>query len=210
MNWKYWHRPSYWKWWWGKRGRGIKVLIAIVGAWALAVGGYLAANQATAGATTVERRVTLVRTLPQGTTTRVVTEIGTVTESSKTDTQLVTVMRAGREVVVEVPGDTITKTTTVKGPVREHTVTSTRTRTQTQTQTNTQTVDRPTTLTDTQTNTVTQTETRDVPGPTQTVTHTNTVTDTETVEHTTTETTTETVTQTETVTETVTVEPPPP
>jgi len=208
MNWKYWHRPSYWKWWWGKRARGIKVLIAIVGAWALAVGGYLAANQATAGATTVERRVTLVRTLPQGTTTRVVTEIGTVTESSKTDTQLVTVMRAGREVVVEVPGDTITKTTTVKGPVREHTVTTTRTKTQTQT--NTQTVDRPTTLTNTQTDTVTQTTTRDVPGPTQTVTNTNTVTDTETVEHTTTETTTETVTQTETVTETVTVEPPPP
>jgi len=199
---RHWHRPSYWRWLWRERvGRDVKIFLACLAAFGLGVAGFLTSSEIAQEPVVSSRWVTVVHTLPGKNSVQVVTEVGTVTETGPTDTQLVTVTRAGREVVIEVPGKTITNTdtTTVRGPVREHVVTTTRTRTETQTKTNTQTqtetVDRPTTVT--ATTTQTETETRNVPGPTQTVTET----DTQTVTHTQTETETATQTVTETVTE---------
>jgi hypothetical protein len=113
-----------------------------------------------------------------------VTEVQTVTGtvSAPAETELVTVRRNGRTLVIRRPSETVTDTDTVRGRVRERVVTDTRT------------VIRPTTVTQTgpgRTDTVT--ETRDVSGPT------HTVTETETTE----KTVTEEVTETETVTVTV-------
>ena len=208
-----WFRWRYWRWFWRTRvSRTDKRALAAAGCLLLGVGGYLTAFALThaedaSALVTSERLITVVHKVPGGTSTQV--ETVTDTFVAKGETQLVTVMRNGREVTIALPAKTrtITDVETIDGKVVTNVRTVTDVRTRTDTQTQTTTVDRPTTVT--QTNTVThqetadpgtvtvtktETETNDVPGPTTTVTDTETVTRTET----------ETQTQTETVTETVT------
>jgi hypothetical protein len=197
---EYWRDPGYWRW----RTRWRKAARLLLGAFALAIGGFLGAILLTPAEQVVvsERLVTVVRTIGGKVQTVVETEVQsktkTRTQTETGDTRLVTVTRDGKAVVLRVPGRTITdiETDTLRLPGKTKVVTNTRTNTETETQTQTNTVDRP--VTTTERSTTTQTETRDVTGPERTVTDTETETQTET----------DTVTDTETVTETVTVTEP--
>jgi hypothetical protein len=205
----YWRDPGYWQWWWRNRVSGTtKGAILISLAALLAFVGFASAGQLSeepsARVLTTERLLTVVRKVKGGVVTEVQTVTGTV--SAPTETELVTVRRNGRTLVIRRPSETVTDTDTVRGRIRERVVTNTRTDTVVQTNavdrptTVTNTVDRPTTVTETgPARTDTVTETRDVPGPTQTVTETETNETTVTEEVT----KTETVTETDTVTETV-------
>ena len=200
-----WRDPGYWRWWWQDRVSGsTKFALFAALAILLAVAGFASAGrlseERSAQVVTTERVVTVMRKVNGGVVTEVQTVTGTVTAR---ETELVTVRRNGRTVVIRRPAETVTDTDRVRGPVRTRTETDVRTKTQTETSTVdrpttvTNTVDRPTTVTETGPGrTETVTETRDVPGPT------HTVTETETNETTVTEevTVTETVTETETVT----------
>jgi hypothetical protein len=199
----YWRDPGFWQWWWQSRVSGeAKVAIAVMLAAALAIGGYvtghgLASTQDAASFTT-QRVVTIVRktrgNAPQSDVPasrrppEVVTLVRTTTQPGGTD--VVTVRRAGRAVVVPGPGETVIEARTVRGPVQQRVVTNART----DTVVRTETTDRLTTVT--------------TPGPTQTVTRATT----QTVTHDTTQTVTreKEVTVTETVTETETVKKGPP
>lgn len=180
---------------WRRHERDLKYAGLLVGAVALAAGGFFAAREITQSETTTaylvsDRYVTVTHKIDGKTITAVEKRTVTLTDTSISTepggTRLVTVVRNGKTVTLELPPETVTNTHTTPGKTK--TVTSTRTNTQTQTQT----IDRPVTVT--QTVTETHTETAD-PG-TRTVTETETVTDTETV--------TRTETETQTVTETVT------
>ncbi len=183
----YWRDPGYWRWLWRQRVSGeTKRAIAVMVAIALGIAGYLSAEHlaATEEATfTTQRVVTVVRKTHANTPPKVVTK--TTTQPGETD--VVTVRRAGRTIVVRAPGETVTEALTVRGPVQERVVTDARTNTVMRTET----VDRVRTVT---TPGMTETVTREVTAPARTVTETDT----------------EEVTVTEVVTVTVTVRPGPP
>jgi hypothetical protein len=164
-----------------------KGAIAVMVAVAFGIAGYLSAERLAAteeGAKfTTQRVVTVVRETPANTPPEVVTK--TITQPGETD--VVTVRRDGRIVVVRAPGETVTEALTVRGPVQERVVTDARTNTVVRTET----VDRVRTVT---TPAMTETVTREVTEPARTVTQT----------------VTEQVTVTEEVTVTVTVKPGPP
>lgn len=190
----YWRDPGYWKWWWRNGVSGTtKGAIVISFAALLALAGFASAGrlseEPSAQVVTTERLRTVVRTLRGGAVTEVQTMTGTV--HAPTETELVTVRRNGRTLVIRRPSETVTDTDTVRGPVRTRTKTDVRTNTVVQTNT----VDRPTTVTNTVDRPTTVTAT--TPGTTQTVTTPGTTqTVTETDEVTVTETETETVTVT--------------
>ena len=100
-----------------------------------------------------------------------------VTTTSPTETQVVTVRRNGRTLVVRKPGQTATYRVTVPGPARERVVTRGRIDTvvRTETQTRTRTTDRIVTVT---TPAATQTVSRTVTTPAATQTVSRTVTQT--------------------------------
>jgi hypothetical protein len=199
----YWRHPAFWRWWWRERVRdGTKFALAVIVAFIVGIAGYLTAERLAAtqeAATfTTQRVVTIVRTTranpPQpasGLPAEVVTMLQTTTQPGKTE--VVTVRRAGRAVVVRAPGETVTEALTVRGPVQQRVVTNTRTATVVRTET----ANRRTTVT---TPGATQTVTREVTQPARTVTQTTTEKVTLTQEVTKTE--TATVTQTVTVTTT--------
>lgn len=179
----HWRDPGYWRWLWDSRVSGdTKGAIALLVAVAFGIGGYLAAHSlaATRDAATIvtERPVTVVRTTRATAPPQVVTRSRTVTRTGETD--VVTVRRDGRTVVVPAPGETVT----VRRPGEQRIVTDPRTDTVVRTETSPAT---------------TETVTAQVPGPTQTVTQTSEVTVTDEV--TVTEEVTEVVTVTVTVTE---------
>ena len=156
---------------------------------AFGIAGYLSAERLAAtqeAATfTTQRVVTILRKTRANVPApprrpEVVTILQTTTQPGKTD--VVTVRRAGRAVVVRAPGETVTHARTVRGPVRQRIVTNART----DTVVRTETVNRPTTVT--------------APGTTQTVTRETTRTVTRETEL--------TVTETVTVTETAKKGPP--
>lgn len=203
--------------WHYRVSRGDKIGFAAIGCLAVMLSGLGTAayvSQEEAAAVTVRRLVTIVHTLPGGTSTEVVTETEKLVKPG--EPRIITVTRNGKTVTLRVTGPEVTDTETIKGPtvVKHHTDTDTETETETEhsTETQTTTVDHPTTTTETSSYTTTETANRDVPGPERTTTETETQTETET--HTTTETHTNTVTETvtntntqtetETVTETVT------
>jgi hypothetical protein len=184
----YWRDPGYWRWLWRERVSGqTKGAIAVMGAVAFGVAGYLSAERLAAteeAATfTTQRVVTVVRQTGAHTPPEVVTK--TITQPGETD--VVTVRRDGRRVVVRAPGETVTEALTVRGPVQDRVVTDTRTNTVVRTET----LDRLRTVT---TPGMTETVTREVTEPARTVTQT----------------VTDEVTVTEEVTVTVTVKPGPP
>jgi hypothetical protein len=184
----YWRDPGYWRWLWRERVSGqTKGAIAVMVAVAFGIAGYLSAERLAAteeAATfTTQRVVTVVRKTGAYTPPAVATK--TITQPGETD--VVTVRRDGRTVVVRTPGETVTEALTVRGPVQERVVTDT----QTNTVLRTETVDRLRTVT---TPGMTETVTREVTEPARTVT----------------ETVTDEVTVTEEVTVTVTVKPGPP
>jgi hypothetical protein len=154
---------------------------------AFGVAGYLSAERLAAteeAATfTTQRVVTVVRKTGAHRPPEVVTK--TITQPGETD--VVTVRRDGRRVIVRAPGETVTEALTVRGPVQDRIVTDTRTNTVVRTET----VDRLRTVT---TPGMTETVTREVTEPARTVTQT----------------VTDEVTVTEEVTVTVTVRPGPP
>lgn len=184
----YWRDPGYWRWLWRERVSGqAKGAIAVVVAVAFGIAGYLSAERLAppeeAATFTTQRIVTVVRKTGAYTPPAVVTT--TATQSGETD--VVTVRRDGRTVVVRMPGETVTEALTVRGPVQEREVTDTRTNTVLRTET----VDRLRTVT---TPGMTETVTREVTEPARTVTAT----------------VTEEVTVTAVVTVTTTVRPGPP
>jgi hypothetical protein len=164
---------------------------------AFGIAGYLSADRLTApqeAATfTTQRVVTIVRTTRASAPPEVLTKSLTTTRPGETD--VVTVRRDGRRVVVRAPGETVTEALTVRGPVQQRTVTNARTDTVVQTET----TERLTTVT---TPGTTETVTREVTQPAQTVTETKEVTITEPF-------IIVTVTEEVTVTETVTRKGPP-
>lgn len=160
----YWREPGYWQWWWRNRLSGTtKGAILIWLAALLAFAGFASAGQLSgdpsARVLTTERLLTVVRKVKGGLVTEVQTVEGTV--SAPTQTELVTVRRNGRTVVIRRPAETVTDTDTVRAPAR------TRIQTNVRTETQTNTVDRPTTVTQT---TPGKTETVTTPGTTETVT----------------------------------------
>jgi hypothetical protein len=184
---KYWRDPGYWRWLWETRvDSSSKVALVVVLAALSAFAGFASAGRLTEESSveflTTERELTVVRKVKGGVVTDVQTVTGTV--SAPAETELVTVRRNGRTLVIRRPSVTVTDTDTVRGRVRERVVTDTRTDTVVQTNT----VNRPTTTTVTATGPG-RTDTVTVPGPTRTETETETVT--------------EEVTETETVTVTV-------
>jgi hypothetical protein len=184
----YWRDPGYWRWLWRERVSGqTKGAIAVMVAVAFGVAGYLSAERlaATEEAATVttQRVVTVVRKTGAYTPPAIVTK--TITQPGETD--VVTVRRDGRRVVVRAPGETVTEALTVRGPVQHRVVTDTRTSTVVRTET----LDRLRTVT---TPGMTETVTREVTEPARIVTQT----------------VTDEVTVTEEVTVTVTVKPGPP
>jgi hypothetical protein len=223
----YWRDPGFWRWWWREcvsvwwweRVSGAtKVALAMIVAVAFGIAGYLSAERLAAtqeAATfTTQRVVTVVRktraTAPElgvpasRRPPEVVTMVQMTTQPG--GTEVVTVRRAGRAVVVRAPGETVTEARTVRGSVQQRVVTNARTATVVRTET----TDRPTTVT--------------TPGPTQTVTRESTQTVTRESTQTVTRESTQTVTRestqtvtrekevtvTETVTETETVKKGPP
>jgi hypothetical protein len=184
----YWRDPGYWRWLWRERMSGqAKGAIAVMVAVAFGIAGYLSAERLAAteeaAQFTTQRVVTVVRKTPANTPPEVVTK--TITQPGETD--VVTVRRDSRTVVVRAPGETVTEALTVRGPVQERVVTDARTNTVVRTET----VDHVRTVT---TPGMTETVTREVTEPARTVTQT----------------VTEEATVTEEVTVTVTVKPGPP
>ena len=185
----HWRDPGFWRWWWQSRVSGeAKAALVVMAVAAIGVAGYvgghgLAATQE--DATFTQRVVTTVREVRANTSPEIVTKSQTVTDPGTP--AAVTVRRAGRAVIVRVPG----KTVTARGGVEQRVVTNARTDTVVRTETTTR-------LTTVTTPGTTQTVTREVPQPARTVTHTTTerVTVTEEVPMTETETETETVTET--------------
>jgi hypothetical protein len=193
---KYWRDPRFWRWWWEQRVSGdTKGVIAVIGALACGVAGFLGAGWLAAteeaATSTTQRVVTVAGKTGAYAPPEVVTKSQTVTRPGETD--VVTVRRDGRTVVRRAPGETVT----VPGPVEQRVVTNARTNTVVQTET----MDRPTTVTTPGTTVTTpgttETVTREVTQPASTVTETNAVTVTEEV----------TVTKEVTVTVTVTLPP---
>lgn len=176
----YWRDPGYWQWWWRNRVSGttkgaILVWVAALIAFAGFASAWRLTEEPSAQVSTTERVFKVVRKVKGGVVTDVQTVTGTV--SAPAETELVTVRRNGRTVVIRRPAQTVTDTDTVRGRVRERVLTDTRTNTVVQTNT----VDRPTTVT----NTVDRPTTVTTPGETETVTHevtqpASTVTETET------------------------------
>jgi hypothetical protein len=184
----YWRHPGYWRWLWRERVSGqTKGAIAVMVAVTFGIAGYLSAERLAAteeAATfTTQRIVTVVRKTGAYTPPAVATT--TITQPGETD--VVTVRRDGRTVVVRAPGETVTEALTVRGPIQERVVTDTRTNTVLRTET----VDRLRTVT--------------LPGMIETVTRVVTE-----PARTVTATVTEEVTVTEVVTVTTTVRPGPP
>lgn len=172
-----WRDPGYWRWWWQNRVSGqAKGALAVMVALAFGIAGYLSADRLAArqeAATfTTQRVITVVRTTRANAPPEVLTKSLTTTQPGETD--VVTVRRDGRRVVVRAPGETVTEALTVRGPVQQRTVTNARTDTVVQTET----TERLTTVT---TPGTTETVTREVTQPAQTVTETNAVTVTEEV-----------------------------
>lgn len=180
---EYWRDPGYWRWWWQERTNGqTKGLLAAIVAVAIGVAGFLSAERLVgtreAATFTTQRVVTVVRTAGADAPQRqnsssqrqpeVVTRVETTTQPGETD--LVTVQRAGRTVVVPAPGDTVT----VRGPVVERVVPNART----ETVVRTEIADRLTTVTAPG---PTETVTREVTLPARTVTETNALTFTDEV-----------------------------
>jgi hypothetical protein len=160
----HWRDPNYWVWWWQRRVSGqTKGAIALMVAVAFGIGGYLTADQLAAtqeAATfTTQRVVTVLRKTRTNAPPEVVTKSQTTTHPGETD--VLTVRREGRTVVVRAPRETVTEVRTVRGPVHERVVTDARIETVVQTET----IDRPTTVT-----TPGTTETVTTPGATKTVT----------------------------------------
>jgi hypothetical protein len=228
---KYWRDPGYWRWWlrtvvipgywrswWEDRVSGeTKVAIAVVAAVAFGIAGYLSADRLAAtedaAMVTTRRVVTVVRKTGTFAPPEVVTKPQTTTQPGETD--VVTVRRDGRRVVVRVPGATVTEALTVRGPVEQRVVTNARTDTVVRTEradrlttvtapgttgTVTRDVTQPARVTTVTTPGTTETVTREVTQPARTVTETNAVTVTDEV----------TITEEVTVTETVRGGPPPP
>jgi hypothetical protein len=192
----YWRDPAYWRWLWQARVSGdTKGAIALLVAVGFAIAGYLSAERLAAtdeAATfTTQRVVTVVRKTRVNAPPEVVTKAQTVTQPG--DTDVVTVRRDGRTVVLRAPGETVTEARTVRGPVQQRVLTNART----DTVVLTETTDRLTTVT---TPGTTETVTREVTQPARTVTETNGVTVKEEV----TVTEEATVTETEEITVTVT------
>jgi len=192
-NWKHWHEPNYWRWWW-RHGASRAALATGIGAAALLSGlgtAFLLARDADLETITVqvvktlgaqragqapEEMAPLTPPLRTKEVTDVVTMFETMTLPGETD--VVTVRRKGRTVVVRKPGEAVTHAVTVPGPLRERVVTKRRTDTVVQTQTDTTdrlvTVSRPG-----PTETVSRTVTERSPTVTErspTVTETNVVT----------------------------------
>jgi hypothetical protein len=210
--------PGYWRYWWQDCVSGeSKAAIAVVAAVAFGTAGYLSADRFVeteeAATVTTQRVVTVVRKVRAFAPPDVVAKSETITQPG--ETEVVTVRRDGRRVVVRGPGETVTQSLTVRGPVVQRVVTNGRTETVVLTERadrlmtvtvpgTTETVARevtqPARATTVTTPGTTQTVTREVTQPVRTVTETNPVTVTEEV----------TVTQEVTVTETVKGKPPPP
>jgi hypothetical protein len=170
---KYWRDPRFWRWWWEGRVSGdTKRLIAVIGALACGVAGFLGAGLLAAteeAATfTTQRVVTVAGKTGAYAPPEVVTKSQTVTQPGETD--VVTVRRDGRTVVRRAPG----KTVTVRGPVEQRIVTNERTNTVVRTET----ADRVITVTTPPTTETmpgtTETVTREVTEPARTVTETKT------------------------------------
>jgi hypothetical protein len=160
----HWRDPNYWVWWWKRRVSGqTKGAVALMVAVAFGIGGYLSAERLAttqeAATFTTQRVVTVVRKTRTNAPPEVVTKSQTTTHPG--ETEVGTVRRDGRTVVVRAPGEKVTEARTVRGPVHERVVTNARTDTVVQTVT----VGRPTTVT-----TPGPTETVTTPGATETVT----------------------------------------
>jgi hypothetical protein len=158
----YWRDPGYWRWLWQHRVSGqTKGVIAVLVAFAFGIAGYLSAERLAAtpeAATfTTQRVVTVVRKTRVNAPPEVVTKSQTTTQPGETN--VVTVRRDGRTVVVRAPGETVTEALTVRGPIQERVVTDARTDTVVETETSTVT-----------TRGTTETVTREVTQPARTVT----------------------------------------
>ncbi len=154
-NWKHWHEPNYWRWWWRHgASRETRAALATGMAAALLLSGlgtaFLLARDADLETITVqvvktlgaqragqapEEMAPLTPPLRTKEVTDVVTMFETMTRPGATD--VVTVRRKGRTVVVRKPGEAVTHAVTVPGPLRERVVTKRRTDTVVQTQTDT-------------------------------------------------------------------------
>ena len=223
---EHWYKPSFWRWWWQNRvPAGTKVSLVLVAIFALGIAGYLSAGRLTESEQVVftERVTTVTRTVLVKGKPKVITEVRTTRVPVKGET--ITVQRNGKTVVLTQPGETITRTTTVKGPVRNRVLVKNKTITKTVPRDRFRTITLPgvtlpgSTVTGPErvvtlpervvtapSETVVHTQTQTVTTPAQTVTDTQTVTGP-------TQTVTDTVTNTVTVTETETVtvtEPPSP
>jgi hypothetical protein len=210
--------PGYWRFWWQHHAGGRTRAAVAVGAAAVCVMvGYVSADRLVeteaASTVTTQRVVTVVRKVRAFTPPEVAAEPQTTAPSG--ETAVVTVRRAGRRVVVRVPGETLTQARTVRGPVDQSILTDTRTDTVVRTEradrlstvtapgtteTVTREVTQPARVTTVTTPGTTETVTRELTQPARTVTETNAVTVTQEV----------TVTKEVTVTETVKKGPPPP
>jgi hypothetical protein len=214
-----WRDPRYWRWWWRYGlGADTKLALAIGAAVALVVAGVITAVTLPYAKDSHMLTVPVAPLAPPavseetpedadvtgpapgtGTVTEVVTVFETVTRPGETNVE--TVRRNGRTLVVPRPGETVTYPVTVPGPVRERVVTNERTETVAVTAPGTtETVIRVVTQPARVTPGTTQTVTREVTQPARTVTETNAVTVTQEV----------TVTREVTVTETVQGKPPHP
>jgi hypothetical protein len=200
-NWKYWHEPIYWRWWWrNAASRAARVTLVLGATAALLITGIgtavLLAPEAdsetitvqvvkTVGAQGVDQSpqeiAPLTPPLPTEKGTDVVTTFETITRPGETN--VLTVRRKARTVVISKPGVTVTHAVRVAGPVQVVTKRRTDTVVQTQTHTNDRVV---TVSTPGATETVLRTVTE--PSPTVTQTHVVTVDRPVTVEVTVTET----------------------
>ena len=154
-NWKHWHEPNYWRWWWRHgASRETRAALATGMAAALLLSGlgtaFLLPRDSDLETITVqvvktlgaqragqapEEMAPLTPPLRTKEVTDVVTMFETMTLPGATD--VVTVRRKGRTVVVRKPGEAVTHAVTVPGPLRERVVTKRRTDTVVQTQTDT-------------------------------------------------------------------------